>query len=143
MEVSVPIPLDSDGFLRRNCPKCSQKFKWHYGATDARPDDFNDPPVHFCPICGQASEPSDFITNDQAEFATGYAMLPALQELKAELEQSGFGFEIDSTDAPDPLVEPDDMMMIAPPCHEWEPLKVPEGSSAPYYCLLCGQPFAI
>ena len=28
--------------------------------------------------------------------------------------------------APTPLYEPDDMIIIEPPCHPWEPLKVPE-----------------
>lgn len=143
MEISVPLPLDSDGFLRRECPKCSREFKWHYGPTDARPKDFNDPPVYNCPLCGKASEPSDFLTEDQVDFATGYAMLPAMQELEAEMKTSGLGFKIESVDAPDSLVGPDDMMMIAPPCHEWEPVKVPEESTAPYYCLICGEAYAI
>lgn len=99
-----------------------------------------------CTTAQSAAKPqirATSLTEDQAEFATGYAMLPAMQELEAEMKKSGFGFEIDLADGPDALVEPDDMTMIAPPCHEWEPLKVPEESSAPYYCLLCGQAFAI
>jgi hypothetical protein len=29
-EISIPVamPLDSDGFLRRECPTCQQQFKW-------------------------------------------------------------------------------------------------------------------
>lgn len=143
MEISVPIPLDSDGFIRRECPKCTREFKWHHGATGDRPADYNDPPVYFCPLCGETSDPSDFITQDQAEFARGYAMLPAMQELEAEMNRTGFDFKIDSVEPPDPLTEPDDMSIIAPPCHDWEPVKVPDDSKAPFYCLLCGEAFAV
>jgi hypothetical protein len=29
-DVSIPmsLPLDGDGFLRRECPKCERQFKW-------------------------------------------------------------------------------------------------------------------
>ena len=40
---SVPLPLDSDGFLRRECPHCVQQFKWHHGPTADRPDGEIDP----------------------------------------------------------------------------------------------------
>lgn len=28
IKISVSIPLDDDGFLRRECPTCEQEFKW-------------------------------------------------------------------------------------------------------------------
>ena len=143
MEISVPLPLDSDGFIRRACPNCSREFKWHYGPTDGGPADFNDPPVYHCPLCGQVSDPSDYFTDDQTDFVMGFAMRPAMEEIEAEMKKTGLDFEIDSVGTPDPLVELDDMTMIAPPCHVWEPIKVPEDSRAPYYCLLCGEAFAV
>ena len=39
---------------------------------------------------------------------------------------------------PDSLIEPDDMVIIAGPCHSWEPVKVAEEATAPFYCLVCG-----
>ena len=143
MEISVPLPLDANGFLRRKCPACSRQFKWYYGATDQRPDDFNDPSHYHCPLCGEPSEAGQFLTDDQSEFATGYAMLPAMQELEAEMRKSGFDFKIDSVDPPNAITEPDDMVAIAPPCHPWEPVKVPEESKGPYFCLICGEPYSV
>jgi hypothetical protein len=40
-----------------------------------------------------------------------------------------------------PLVEPDDMTMVASPCHGFEPVKVADDWAEPLYCLVCGRPF--
>ena len=48
----------------------------------------------------------------------------------------------DVPDVPASLTEPDDMLMIASPCHTYEPVKVPGDSSGPFRCLLCGTAFA-
>ncbi|MDR0626689.1 MAG: hypothetical protein LBG11_05430 [Bifidobacteriaceae bacterium] len=45
--------------------------------------------------------------------------------------------------APAPMVEPDDMVIVASPCHEYEPIKVPEAHLAHLYCLICGSEFAV
>jgi hypothetical protein len=51
----------------------------------------------------------------------------------------------DLGDLPTPivLVEPDDMVMISSPCHQSEPVKVPEEAEGPFHCLVCGQAFAV
>jgi hypothetical protein len=67
------------------------------------------------------------------------------QELKFS-KNSGLTFKRGKADGPaepDPLVEPDDMAMVAPPCHPWEPVKVPEDASMPIHCVLCGQAFTV
>lgn len=46
-------------------------------------------------------------------------------------------------DVPMSLTEPDDMQIVASPCHGYEPVKVPDDTAGPYYCLLCGEPFAV
>jgi hypothetical protein len=56
MDIPITLPLDSDGFLRRECPKCEREFKWHEGPTEDRPQDWNDPPVYWCPLCGSRSD---------------------------------------------------------------------------------------
>ena len=37
--IEMSLPLDSDGFLRRQCPACEREFKWLHaeseGATEA------------------------------------------------------------------------------------------------------------
>lgn len=58
----------------------------------------------------------------------------------------GFRFEANDADIPDvpgTLVEPNDMQIIAPPCHPYEPVKVPDSLAGPFHCLICGQKFAV
>ncbi|MCU1392059.1 MAG: hypothetical protein JWM34_487 [Ilumatobacteraceae bacterium] len=151
MEIPIELPLDADGFLRRECPACLQEFKWHHGKTDAAPDDFIYPDVHWCPLCGQSAALDQWWTEAQLEYAQQAALGPAMRAIADELDDtfrnnSFIKFEVTSDDdeeVPDPLVEPDDMMIVAPPCHEWEPVKVPEDRHAPYFCLICGESFAV
>ena len=46
-------------------------------------------------------------------------------------------------DLADPVVEPDDMTIVTSPCHDYEPVKVPEDHVGPLYCLICGSAFAV
>lgn len=51
-----------------------------------------------------------------------------------------------NSDRPEPpgaLVDPDDMEIIASPCHSYEPVKVSESADRPFHCLVCGMPFAV
>lgn len=81
-------------------------------------------------------------------------MPTALQSLEDELGgvfRAAFNkhFSVKQTgsfDTPEtrmPLVERDDMAIIASPLHPYEPVKVPETSVSPFYCLVCGSPFAV
>lgn len=36
-------------------------------------------------------------------------------------------------------VEADDMTMVEPPCHPWEPVKIPDERESLLHCLICGQ----
>ena len=49
----------------------------------------------------------------------------------------------DVADAPAPLVEPNDMEIVASPCHAYEPVKVPQELRGPFFCLVCGAEFAV
>jgi hypothetical protein len=50
---------------------------------------------------------------------------------------------VDTSDTPLPLTEPDDMVIVSPPCHAYELVKVPDDHPARLYCLVCGTPFAV
>ena len=43
MDFQVSLPLDSDGFLRRECPHCMQEFKWHHGPANEEAETANEP----------------------------------------------------------------------------------------------------
>jgi hypothetical protein len=153
MEIPISLPLDADGFLRRECPNCIQQFKWHHDKTDDAPDDFVYDDVYWCPLCGKSADHGSWWTPAQLEYVHEAAM-PSIHDQLGELLNDAFKpqgnsfikFEVtqvDRPESPDPLVEDDDMAMVAPPCHPWEPVKVPADSTAPFYCLICGQAYAV
>lgn len=148
--IPVSLPLDRDGFLRRECPHCEQEFKWHDGRTDDAPKDYVYPDVHWCPLCGQSAALDQWWTPTQAEYVRDAATGPLLNQFTDQLKDAVRGSKFikfessnERIEVPDPLAEPDDMVIIAPPCHPWEPVKVPDDSTAPYYCLLCGEAYAV
>lgn len=150
--VSVSIPLDSDGFLRRECPACEEQFKWYSHDED-------DPSVihveqYFCPLCGQPSGVDSWWTPQQVGYAQAAAapdiesfvndaVSDALKGLTNVTVSRRGGLDLEG-ETPDPIIEPDDMTIVEPPCHPEEPVKVPE-SYLPkeIHCLLCGTAFAV
>ena len=151
IEVSIEMPLDEDGFLRRECPTCEQQFKWYAheaGDPDAEPAD-----QYFCPLCGAGSSVDDWNTPDQVEHALNaagptldrYLQDSVADALKGIKGMAGFkpnrAFSLELPD-PEPLSEPNDMTAVVPPCHPNEPVKVPDDSLGRVYCLICGQAFA-
>ena len=146
MELSFSIPTDSSGFLRRECPACEREFKWFAGDTEQRPPDFLDPENYHCPYCGTPADTNSWWTPAQLEYAEALSVGPISRQLASELRRD-FGKSVKFTPAnnevPDTLVDPDDMIMIEPPCHPFEPLKVSEEWSDPLHCLVCGSRFRI
>lgn len=151
-EINVPVnlPLDSDGFLRRECPSCEQEFKWfHHVAGDP---DAESVTRYFCPLCGNAASTDSWWTPAQLEYISESAspeieqaindtLRAAFQGIQGMKVESGSCFALDH-DVSKSLVEPDDMIAVEPPCHPNEPLKVPESSTNQVFCLVCGQMFA-
>jgi endogenous inhibitor of DNA gyrase (YacG/DUF329 family) len=151
MEVPVEFPLDSDGFLRRECPNCAQEFKWHYGPTDARPDSAVDPPRYTCPLCGKQANHDQWFTQDQVHYqrqAVEFYLFDAVNdELKHAFKGSkNLTYELgrNNASAPTALHEPNDMLIVEPPCHPWEPVKVQQerADSGPLFCLVCSETYS-
>jgi hypothetical protein len=144
-DYSFELPLDSDGYLRRQCESCGREFKWHYGTTDLTPPDWIDPDQYFCPLCGQPGD--QWATEAQVQYGFDVSMPAAMDDIFADLGKAlGPNFKMtrgSGEPVPAFLHEPDDMDAIASPCHPWEPVKVPEDSSAPYHCLVCGTAFVV
>ena len=150
IEIPVTIPLDNDGFLRRECPTCEEEFKWYEheeGDADAETVD-----QYFCPLCGVASGFDTWWTPVQLEYMEGIAG-PTLDQAVHDMMTDAFkgnewisikpdrNFSLDIP-TPETLVEPDDMLIVEPPCHPNEPVKVPESATASLHCLICGSQFA-
>jgi predicted RNA-binding Zn-ribbon protein involved in translation (DUF1610 family) len=148
LSTSIGVPLDSDGFLRRECPNCEQQFKW-------RPSEESEPVEHVdqyhCPLCGQTAGLDSWWTTEQIEHAQAAIMPEAMREIQDMLGDAfrgnknvTFKTSGDPGDVPvpNPLHEPDDMVILEPPCHPSEPVKVPEDADGPFYCLVCGSLYA-
>lgn len=151
IRLPVSVPLDDDGFLRRECPGCVQEFKWLIHSDGSRDAEV----VHqyYCPLCGEPSGPESWWTPAQLEHAQRSAG-PEIDRFVADALSDAFrgvrgltytpdpNFSLDLP-SPEPLVEPNDMIIVEPPCHPNEPIKVPESSLTRLHCLICGEPFAI
>lgn len=151
MEVPVEYPLDSDGFLRRECPSCTEEFKWHHGPTETRPDDAVDPPAYSCPLCGEQAAQDQWSTQAQVQYGQEVGMFHLTDVFNAEMKKATRNSKYikftpgkNTQPAPTPLVEPDDMLMIESPCHPWEPVKLPQErvDSGPVFCLVCRESFS-
>src|SRR4051794_22352513 len=124
--VSIPVtlPLDADGFLRRECPTCERQFKW-FSHTDGNID-AEQVDQYFCPLCGAPAGVDTWWTPEQIDYAQGLAG-PAMDQLVQDaladaFKGKGVSLTADSNftfgvPPPDPLVEPDDMVIVEPPCH--------------------------
>ncbi|TDZ93892.1 hypothetical protein [Mycobacteroides salmoniphilum] len=146
MEIRLDFPLDSDHFLRRKCPSCANEFKWHYGPTEIRPADAADPPRFSCPLCGEQSEGDGWFTEDQALYrdqAVEFYQMDVVNDEMKRMFGKSYKPGRSNAPAPTPLIEPDDMIIVEPPCHPWEPVKVPEerADTGPIHCLVCGETY--
>ena len=151
IEVPVDIPRDADGFIRRECPHCMRQFKWHDGPANEDAEHQAAPVTFHCPLCGQPAAVDSWNTTDQVELAQQTVMPQVMEMIQDDLEamfrgMKGMTYERGSdelTDQPEPLTELEDMVIVASPCHSYEPVKIPEDHTGPLYCLVCGSAFAV
>jgi ribosomal protein S27AE len=154
VNVSYTLPLDHDGFLRRQCPNCLQYFKWHHGPANEEAEGQQAVSAYFCPRCGTQAVADQWFTVEQVAYIQEVVTPKAVQSIDDGLSSAFKGmnskhFKVKKTghlpvpEAPEELVEPDDMTIVASPCHGWEPVKVPDDAATPLYCLICGQAFAV
>jgi hypothetical protein len=150
ISISVEVPLDDDGFLRRECPNCERQFKWFSHEEDDVDAEVVD--QYYCPLCGVAAGTDEWWTQDQLDAAWGQAG-PAVDQFVQDQMNDAFkglknvSYKPDPNftmgiEAPDPLIEPNDMLILEPPCHPNEPIKVPEEAAGHAHCLVCGTSFA-
>lgn len=151
IEVSVDFPSDSDGFIRRECPHCLRQFKWHDGPANEEAERHPEAELYSCPLCGQSAEVDPWNTQEQVDLVEQMAMPQIMRHVNEDLDamfrrMKGITYTRSADEYPDesvPLTEPDDMMIVASPCHGYEPVKVPEDHTGPLHCLVCGAPFTV
>lgn len=148
---SISLPLDEDGFLRRECPTCEREFMWFVSEEGAQAEVADE--GYFCPYCGVQAPLDGWWTKSQLAQATGIAyeevVRPAMEGFKRNVERSSSGgfvqarVDLSHPDAEPELTEADNMRRVDFPCHSSEPLKVVQGWTRPLYCLICGTQSAI
>lgn len=153
------FPKDADGILSRECPECESRFKvWVADETDdtgpdALDEGLSDDEVlvkaeelrRYCPLCHQLVAGNKWWTPEQIEFAKE-AISAAVQTkfhemLKETADKSGGLLEFQGSGPPampSPPVEHDEVIVVVPPCHDADPLKVPKDWSNEVACHQCG-----
>lgn len=148
----MSVPLDGDGFVRRECPTCERELKWP--GRDQEEDQAASPGGYYCPYCAVQAPPSAWFTKAQIEQAqaivTSEIVPPELDKLRDALgrlgQTSGGLIEVKVTssssraDPPPPLSETDDMRRVDFPCHPRSPVKVLDAWTGGVHCRLCGSP---
>jgi hypothetical protein len=136
VKLEISMPLDSGGFLRRECPTCEREFKWLHtpeGEGIAAPVADGG---YFCPYCGVQAQTNAWFTKSQIELARNIVATQAIGPMLKDIR----GLTYNPPDGLDPLTEIDDMTRIEFICHPTEPVKVLEGWEKPVRCLICGRP---
>lgn len=149
--MNISLPLDSDGFLRRECPHCAREFKWHNGPANEEADSQPDPPAYHCPLCGKPAQHDSWFTQQQQNYIEETVAPAATRAAQDELatafrKNKHVTFKPDTSDIPTPpapLTEPDDMRIVTSPCHAYEPFKVPDNTPETLHCLVCGTAFRV
>jgi len=153
IDIRVSVPVDDDGFVRRACPACSREFKWHNGPTEGAPEQESAAEEYFCPYCASPAAPDQWFTEEQIDYFRQVAIAEFAPKIRDDftkalepLNRSGLlTAEVSGGDVgyPPPLTEDNDMLMVASPCHPYEPVKVDETWSEPLHCLVCGKAYAL
>jgi hypothetical protein len=138
ISLSMSVPLDSDGFLRRECPTCEREFKWIH----TPPNESAGPaaPVadggYFCPYCGVQAPTNAWLTKAQVALAqnavAAEAVAPLLEDFSRSLGRIGRSSggtvsakaRYNPPEKMDPLTEGDDMKRVDFSCHPAEPVKI-------------------
>lgn len=133
--LSMEVPVDSDGFLRRECPTCEREFKWFPSPADEK--EASDPADggYFCPYCGVQAPTDAWFTKAQLELA---GRIVEVEVVDPMLRKFTGGTPGQAGEA-EPLSEDDDMRRLDFACHPSEPLKILDDWDQPVHCLVCGQ----
>jgi hypothetical protein len=66
--LSFAVPIDSDGFMRRECPTCERELKWK-GTSDAEDETPTPDGGYYCPYCRIQGPTDAWWTKEQLEHA--------------------------------------------------------------------------
>lgn len=149
VSIEMQVPLDADGFLRRECPNCERQFKQKHTTSNNEMLEDTNVEDYYCPYCYQPAPLNSWWTKEQLEYAQQLAFKevvePELKNLQRQIQSlnsSDSFVQIDSkltySEEPIPLSEVGDMVRVDFPCHPEEPLKIAETWEQDVACFVCG-----
>jgi len=149
ISIEMKVPLDGDGFLRRECPNCERQFKLKYSVSNTETLETIDIESYYCPYCYEPASLDSWWTKEQLEQAQQLAFKevvePELKNLQRQIQslnRNDSFAQIDSKleylEESVPLTEVDDMVKVDFPCHPEEPLKIDETWKQNAACFVCG-----
>lgn len=147
--LSMSMPLDSEGFLRRQCPTCEREFKWLHTASDPAEPQVSTDSDYFCPYCGIQAPANSWFTEAQVARAQNLVATevvgPMIKKFSDDIRRSFRSSLVVQSNGThtkleqlDPLTEEDDMLKISFTCHPTEPVKIIEDWDKAVHCLICG-----
>jgi hypothetical protein len=153
------FPRDSDGFLSRECPVCERTFKVKFDENaESAGQELSDEEAsveagqmrRFCPLCHEFVEGSKWWTPAQLEYTEALvfgAVHEQFQQMLADTARSSGGvLEFRASRPPSepmPSEESEDMIIVVPPCHEDDSVKVPGDFVGEVACHRCGVRYLI
>jgi hypothetical protein len=147
IQIPISLPLDSDGFLRRECPTCGREFKWRPTPEEEQGEAAPES-GYLCPYCAVQAPLDSWWTKPQLEAVSSTAyqkvVKPALDDMAKSMESASTeSIKITTTTTeppePPPLSEPDDMRRVEFACHPAEPIKVVDTWSHQVHCIVCDE----
>ncbi len=165
---NISFPLDSDKFLRRECPFCCREFKillreeelidlskersesFMLETTEDNSDVQSDADEYFCPYCGQTAKNDKWWTKEQAAYIKIHMNNIVfnlindnfIRQLKSDVHNSKMiKFEAKEMELTEPWISPEsnDMVAFDLPCCQRK-IKVDEKWSGDLFCFFCGFP---
>ena len=162
IELNISLPLDDEGFFRRECPFCRREFAQEgidsfmteaEGKADS--DESNqEEPEYFCPYCGQSASKGSWWTQEQLSYInifTQNIMASLINEHLIRPLQRNFGhqrsgpisisFHGHEMGQQEPWISPEvnDMNVFDLLCCNRK-IKVEENTTGRIHCFFCGFP---
>jgi len=165
IQKTVHLPIDDDGFLRRQCPYCMREFKAIVdGVKDSCSEDeqtvedqdeneLSESIEYYCPYCSQPAGKDSWWTLEQLDFIERHAqaigeelinehLIEPLSRMSKGIRSKGMiSIEVKANriDPITPIInpEPNDMRIIQLECCN-ERIKILDEWKEPISCYYCG-----
>lgn len=137
--LAMRIPLDADGYLRRECPNCERDFKRVVQKAFDTERSWRSPEGLYCPYCGLQSTSNTWLTKAQVQYSKKVlAELVARERTRKGIKTLLPPPHVSSRLTRGELSEANDMRIVRSPCHSEAAIKVSDRWIGDLRCTVCG-----